>query len=157
MTNSRSTILLLLSLAQLALCFYRFTPRDHKYPDILLRDVTWDSLDEKKYFYWHLAGINSSEMAFHDALPRGPRMPPYHTAPPTKRYWRKTPKFERWGLPWLYHKRSQNIPPNGVCLNCTTKRYQNMTIGVNLRFNLTVNIITIATVNTWKCVSFLTV
>lgn len=24
-------------------------------------------------------------------------------------------------------KRSQNIPPNGVCLNCTTKRYQNMT------------------------------
>ncbi|KAI5700870.1 hypothetical protein M8J76_007931 [Diaphorina citri] len=92
-------VFLLTLCSHLVTPLYRFTPRDHFIPDLELKDVTWDNSAEKKYFYWHLAGINSSEIARQDALPRGPSLPPYFTCPRTKRPWRPTPVFDRWNLP----------------------------------------------------------
>ncbi|KAL1457077.1 hypothetical protein WDU94_001750 [Cyamophila willieti] len=79
---------------------YRFTNRVRELPDTLLKDVTWENKEQKKYFYKHLAGLeNSSEIAWHDALPRGPSMPPYFTGPKTKRAWKPTLAPERWHFP----------------------------------------------------------
>uniref|UniRef100_A0A8D8Z067 Uncharacterized protein n=1 Tax=Cacopsylla melanoneura TaxID=428564 RepID=A0A8D8Z067_9HEMI len=84
----------------LAKPLYRFTTRSNTLPDILLKDVTWENMEQKKYFYKHLAGLeNSSEIAWHDAQPRGASMPPYFTGPKTKRFWRPTPVFDRWDFP----------------------------------------------------------